>query len=180
MWYKLTAQLLSLTESKSHLFWHYFIGWTIKRWTYTQYLNDIQCCMKYWSCTMCYTCRNGVTWTCPYQHLAMKPARCLMLPWLRLVLSSASTTTTTPPTLDQSYTAQFDLKHSLLSIDSYHTHACTHTHTHTHTCACHVCACMRVCMCVCTRGCVCVCVCGSCVSFPFFFSPLYSSWLVPF
>ena len=29
-WYKGTAQLLSLTELKSHLFEHYFIGWTIK------------------------------------------------------------------------------------------------------------------------------------------------------
>ena len=31
-WYEETAQLLSLTESKSHLFEHYFIGWTINRW----------------------------------------------------------------------------------------------------------------------------------------------------
>ena len=31
-WYKGTAQLLSLTELKSHLFELYFIGWTINRW----------------------------------------------------------------------------------------------------------------------------------------------------
>ena len=29
MWYEGTAQLLSLTEFKSHLFDVYFIGWTI-------------------------------------------------------------------------------------------------------------------------------------------------------
>ena len=29
-WYKGTAQLLSLTELKLHLFQFYFIGWTIK------------------------------------------------------------------------------------------------------------------------------------------------------
>ena len=29
-WYEGTAQLLSLTELKSHLFELYFIGWTIK------------------------------------------------------------------------------------------------------------------------------------------------------
>ena len=29
-WYEETAQLLSLTEFKSHLFELYFIGWTIK------------------------------------------------------------------------------------------------------------------------------------------------------
>ena len=31
-WYEGTAQLLSLTELKSHLFQHYFIDWTINRW----------------------------------------------------------------------------------------------------------------------------------------------------
>ena len=30
IWYEGTAQLLSLTELKSHLFWLYLIGWTIK------------------------------------------------------------------------------------------------------------------------------------------------------
>ena len=33
MWYEGTAQLLSLTEFKSHLFELYIIGWTINRWT---------------------------------------------------------------------------------------------------------------------------------------------------
>ena len=33
MWYKGTAQLwINLTELKSHLFWLYFIGWTIHQW----------------------------------------------------------------------------------------------------------------------------------------------------
>ena len=31
-WYEGTAQLLSLTEFQSHLFEHYFIGWTINWW----------------------------------------------------------------------------------------------------------------------------------------------------
>ena len=31
-WYKVTAQLLSWTELKSHLFELYFIGWNINRW----------------------------------------------------------------------------------------------------------------------------------------------------
>ena len=31
-WYEGTAQLLSMTELKSHLFEIYFIGWTINRW----------------------------------------------------------------------------------------------------------------------------------------------------
>ena len=31
-WYEGTAQLLSLTELKSHLFELYFIGWTFNRW----------------------------------------------------------------------------------------------------------------------------------------------------
>ena len=31
-WYKRTAQLLSLTDFKSHLFELYFIGWTVNQW----------------------------------------------------------------------------------------------------------------------------------------------------
>ena len=31
-WYEGTGHLLSLTEFKSHLFEHYFIGWSINRW----------------------------------------------------------------------------------------------------------------------------------------------------